>query len=357
MNSLFPMLCTLLPGEGQADGTPGNPVNKNINQQPSHNDGDLLDAYSRAVTEVVAGVGPCVVAIQVHSTQSGHNQETGGGAGSGVLVTPDGFILTNHHVIADAGRITVSLLDGKELRASIIGSDPATDTGVIRITGYTFPYAELGQIEKLKVGQLVIAMGNPLGMQNTVSTGVISALHRSIHSPAGFLIENVIQTDAAINPGNSGGPLVDSRGKIIGINTAMLYGAQGIGFAIPINTARFVLTELINHGRVRKVYLGIGTITRPVTPHMQHTLELEGTSLVEVLEIEKGSLAEKAGIKRKDCIFSINGISLSTIDELHLVLRQSIRHELLEIGIIRDGEKKYIKLRQVKGAVAFLKNR
>ena len=212
-------------------------------------DQELLDAYSRAVIKVVETVGPSVVAISIRKNRAAGRrgvQPEGAGAGSGVIITPDGFVLTNNHVVEDSDGLEVSLTDGRTFSAQVIGTDPATDLAVIRISDGSLPASELGDSDLLKVGQLVIAIGNPLGFQSTVSAGVVSALGRSLRSQSGRLIDGVIQTDVALNPGNSGGPLVDSRGRVVGINTAMIYMAQGISFAIPINTASWVVTELVN---------------------------------------------------------------------------------------------------------------
>ena len=344
MNTLISFLYSLIPADSAA-------AEQTQKEDVNPHDGDLLDAYSQAVIRVVDTVGPCVVSIKVEGmSRSGYNGQQNG-AGSGVLFTPDGFILTNHHVIAGAKRILVDTLDGKEYEAVVIGSDKATDIGVIRITGTKFPLASLGTSDDLKVGQLAIAIGNPLGMQNTVSTGVISALQRSMRSTSGDLIENVIQIDAAINPGNSGGPLLDSRGTVIGINTAMIYGAQGIGFSIPINTARYVLTELIRYGFVRRLRLGIGGINRPITPHICHAMDLKGPTIVEILDVEKDSIAHKLGVRKRDCIFSIDDEQVTNLDELSLALNKYRMGKTIRIGIISNGEKIYKKIRPVVQSV------
>ncbi|MDX9802033.1 MAG: trypsin-like peptidase domain-containing protein [Spirochaetia bacterium] len=303
----------------------------------------LLDAYSAAVTGVVEKTGPSVVSIQVKKNKNDLNRKESG-SGSGVIFTPDGFILTNHHVISGSGEIEVSMLDGRRIPASVIGSDPSTDIGVVRISTTDIQEAELGFSDKLKVGQLAIAIGNSLGLQNTVSAGVISALDRSMRSPSGDLIVNVIQSDTAINPGNSGGPLTDSQGRVIGINTAIVYQAQGIGFAIPVNTARFVLSELISHGRVRRIRLGILAANRKISPHIQHAMDISTPSLVEITHVEEGSLAEKAGLSVRDCIYSINSIPVSSIDDLNIALSKIVREKYIEIGIITNGSKALKKL-------------
>lgn len=325
---LFMLNTLLIPETSQIQGKGQSPVPEDPGLT---SDSGLLDAYSRAVTGVVETVGPSVVSVHIRKPVPGD--------GSGVIFTPDGFILTNHHVISKAEEIEVTLLDGRSVQASLIGSDPSTDLGILRISLPEIVPAELGSSDTLRVGQLVIALGNPFGLSNTVSTGVISALERSIRGPSGHLIASVIQSDAAINPGNSGGPLTDSSGRVIGINTAMIQRAQGIGFAIPVNTARFVLTEILNHGRVRRIQLGIMAANRPITPHIKHAMGLETSSLIEILRLEKNSIADKAGLKPRDCIYSIKGTSVGTIDDLHLALSEVARREELEIGIISGGRK------------------
>ena len=219
-------------------------------QPPAEDEHELLDAYSRAVIDVVDRVGPSVVRIDAR-TRKGSRR---GGSGSGVVVAPDGLILTNSHVVADAGRLDVTTIDGRVLAARVVGDDPDTDLALARVdAALTLPPAVLGDSKKLRRGQLVIAIGNPLGFESTVTTGVVSALGRSLRARTGRLIEDLIQTDAALNPGNSGGPLVSSRGEVVGINTAVILGAQGICFAVASNTASFVLCELVRHGRVRAV--------------------------------------------------------------------------------------------------------
>ena len=223
-------------------------------------DDSLLDAYSQAVIRAVKKVGPSVVHVHVRRSQPSNTPRPAQGTeatGSGVVITPDGYCVTNSHVVEGANVFTATSADGSRFNADLIGQDPATDLALLRIQASGLPIAELGDSDSLKVGQLAIAIGNPLGFQNTVTAGVISALGRSLRSRTGRLIENIIQTDAALNPGNSGGPLVDSRGLVIGINTAIIPDAQGICFAVPVNTLRWVLTSIIRDGRVIRAYLGI----------------------------------------------------------------------------------------------------
>jgi S1-C subfamily serine protease len=311
----------------------GNGGSRNRDQD---SDRELLDAYSRAVTNVVETVGPSVVAINIKQRRAA-SRSGGEGSGSGVIITPDGFVLTNNHVVENSDALEVSLTDGRTFPAQIIGTDPATDLSVIRISDGSLPTSELGDSDLLKVGQLVIAIGNPLGFQSTVSAGVVSAVGRSLRSQAGRLIDGVIQTDVALNPGNSGGPLVDSRGRVIGINTAMIYMAQGISFAIPINTARWVVTELVMHGKVRRAYLGIGAQIRPVNRRIQHNLALDTPTVVEVVTVETNGPAERAGLERGDCIFSLNETQVATVDDLHRLLSKWPPATPLTVKLLRSG--------------------
>lgn len=298
---------------------------------------ELLDAYSNAVTSVVDRVEPAVVAISVMRKGKPHQGDMEG-AGSGVIIAPDGFILTNNHVVENVSRVEVKLTDGRTIPAQLLGTDPATDLAVVRAAANGLPIAELGDSDQLRVGQLVIAIGNPLGFQGTVSTGVISALGRSLRSQDGRLIENVIQTDAALNPGNSGGPLVDSRSRVIGINTAMIFMAHGISFAIPINTAKWVVGELVTHGRVRRAYLGIAAQTRPVARFQQDQLELEAPTVVQVVSVEKDGPAHKAGIREGDILLALNGQRISSIDELHQLLTRWQPASPAGVTLLRRGK-------------------
>jgi S1-C subfamily serine protease len=330
------------PGSGNGDLPKG--------AKPS--DLELLDAYSRAVTRVVETVGPTVVAISVRKARAGGRSgiDPGAeGAGSGVLITPDGFVLTNNHVVEDSNGLEVSLTDGRTFSAQVIGTDPATDLAVIRISDGSLPATELGDSDLLKVGQLVIAIGNPLGFQSTVSAGVVSALGRSLRSQSGRLIDGVIQTDVALNPGNSGGPLVDSRGRVVGINTAMIYMAQGISFAVPINTARWVVTELVMHGKVRRAYLGIGAQSRPVNRRIQHSLELSAPAVVEVINIEKNGPAQRAGLQPGDYIFCLNENQVGTVDDLHRLLSKWPPGTPLELKLLRRGRVEVFRITPLEG--------
>ena len=245
-------------------------------------DADLLDAYSQAVIHVVETVSPAVISV------SGRGDDGRGGSGSGFLVTPDGYAITNSHVVNDRPQLAAETTDGDRLRVELVGDDPATDLAVIRLAASGLPHAQLGDSDALRVGQLVIAMGSPLGLQSTVSTGVVSALGRSMRGRDGRLIENVIQHAAPINPGNSGGPLVDSRGFVVGINTAIIVMAQGLGFAIPSSTAEWVLSEILTHGRVRRRQLGIVAQVTRLPRALVRELDLLADQGVEVREVARG---------------------------------------------------------------------
>jgi S1-C subfamily serine protease len=277
---------------------------------------EVLDAYSRAVVSVVDAVGPAVVSIATgHRPDAGRPGPTG--AGSGVIVAPDGYVLTNSHVVHAAGRLEVTLTDGRSLDAVIVGDDASTDLALIRLSGASLPVATLGRSASLRVGQLVVAIGNPLGFQSTVSAGVVSALGRSFRSRTGRLIDDVIQTDVALNPGSSGGPLVDSAGRVVGINTAIIAMAQGLSFAIPIDTASWVIGELLAHGRVRRAWLGLVAQTRPVERALARRLGIAGAHVVAVASVEPGGPASRAGLRAGDWVVAVDGRPVASVDELH----------------------------------------
>lgn len=311
---------------------------------PQEADLDLLDAYSRAIVKVVEEVGPAVVGISI----GGHSQRPAAeqaGAGSGVIIAPDGYILTNDHVVAQAKRLQATLEDGRTLTADVIGADPASDLAVIRVNASGLPFATLGDSAALRVGQLVIAIGNPFGFQSTVSTGVVSALGRALRSQSGRLIENIIQHSAPLNPGNSGGPLVDSRGRVVGVNTAIIMMAQGIGFAIPANTAKWVVSQLLTHGRVRRGYLGLVARQRPLERRLVRFHSLSAELAVEAISVDRRGPAAQAGLQEGDLIVAINGQPLSSVDDLHRFLAEWPIGEPVVLTIIRGLERQDLRVK------------
>ena len=283
----------------------------------SADDQALLDSYSQAVIDVVDRVGPAVVRLAVRNGDPARPGQSRGGSGSGVIVAPDGLILTNSHVAGVASRIEVTTADGQDLHARLVGDDPDTDLALIRIDELaTLPSARLGDSKRLKRGQLVIAIGNPLGFESTVTTGVVSALGRSLRSRNGRLIDDVIQTDAALNPGNSGGPLVSSQGEVVGINTAVILGAQGICFAVAANTASFVLGELVRHGRVRRAFIGIAAQQTAIPPLRRRAAGLAQDRAVIIGTVESDSAAERAGLRPGDIIIALDGVTIAGADDL-----------------------------------------
>jgi len=283
--------------------------------RPQPNDDEALDAFSRVVVQVAETIGPAVVNLR-----SGRGR--GQGSGSGILFTPDGFLLTNHHVIQGSRSVRIRLNDGRELTGRVVGADPWTDLAVVHADSSGLPFASFGDSAGLRVGQLVVAIGSPFGFESTVTAGVVSALGRTLRSITGHLVDNVIQTDAALNPGNSGGPLVDGRGRVIGINTAIIRPAQGICFAIPINMAKHILPQLMQHGRVVRGYLGLHGRGVPISPELARRYELIQTTGVEVLAVEQGGPADQAGILEEDIIVALGEQATSNIDDLHKLLTQ-----------------------------------
>ncbi len=301
-------------------------------------DADLLDAYSRAVIHVVETVGPAVVGIAVGKESLGRGPEQMG-AGSGVVIAPDGYVLTNDHVVHNASSLSVTLADGRQFTAVRVGTDPFTDLALIRADAFGLPFAGLGDSAQLRVGQLVIAIGNPFGFQSTVSTGVVSALGRALRSQQGRLIENIIQHTAPLNPGNSGGPLVDSRGHVAGVNTAIIMMAQGIGFSIPANTAKWVVSQLLSHGRVRRAYLGIAGGQRPLNRRLVRFFDLPQDQAVEVVSVDPHGPAGQAGMRPRDVIVQMNEQAIGSIDDLHHFLSAWPIGQPVELTILRDQEK------------------
>jgi S1-C subfamily serine protease len=315
----------------------------NLDDQPAvpPDDQALLDAYSRAVIDVVERVGPAVVRFDVTSDQ----ERRGGGTGSGVIVAPDGLVLTNSHVVGGATRVSATTVDGRSLTARVVGDDPDTDLALVRVDApVTLPAAPLGNSKLLKRGQLVIAIGNPLGFESTVTTGVVSALGRSLRARSGRLIDDVIQTDAALNPGNSGGPLVSSHGEVVGINTALIMGAQGICFAVASNTASFVLGELVRHGRVRRAYIGIAAQQFALSRRRRHAAGLTQESAVMVASVEPGSPAERAGLNAGDVILSLDGLVITGADDLIRVLAGDKIGRTIELEVLHNGSRRVLSL-------------
>ena len=302
---------------------------------------EILDAYSRAVMGAAEKVSPSVVNIEVQRSRPGGAEPAAGhrgGSGSGFVFTPDGFILTNSHVIQGAGGIHVTLVDGRRVPAEIIGDDPDTDLAVIRIGAPDLEPARLGDSTRLRVGQLVIAIGNPFGFQCTVTAGVVSALGRSLRSLSGRLIDSVIQTDAALNPGNSGGPLVTPSGAVIGINTAVILPAQGLCFAIPSSTARFVAAALIQHGKIRRAHIGLAGQNVILPPRLARFHHSKLSSAIRVLSVLEASPAERAGLARGDLIVEFDGQPISGIDDLHRALTQERIGVPVSLRVIRGVE-------------------
>jgi S1-C subfamily serine protease len=307
-------------------------------QQPSLaanvSDGALLDAYSQAVTRSADRVGASVVNIEVRR-RNGERQ----GSGSGFIFTPDGFALTNSHVVHNADKIEVTLADGRHPDAHVIGTDPDTDLAVIRLYAPQLRPVELGESSQVRVGQLAIAIGNPYGFQFSVTAGVVSALGRSFRASTGRLIDNVIQTDAALNPGNSGGPLVNSRGEVIGVNTAVILPAQGICFAIGIDTAKHVAAWLIKDGRIRRSYIGVGGQDVPLHRRLVRHYLLPASTAVLVISLNPDGPAGRAGVREGDMIVEFNGSAVPSIDALHKLLTAERIGIRTTLTVIRGTER------------------
>jgi S1-C subfamily serine protease len=307
---------------------------------PLPGDDELLDTYSRTVARVVEKVGPAVVNIRVHHAGPGRRPGSeSGGTGSGFVIAPDGFILTNSHVVHSADRMEVTLADGRVFGAGLTGEDPETDLAVIRVNAPQLVHARLGDSKSIRVGHIAVAIGSPFGFHQTVTAGVVSALGRSMRSQSGRLIDNVIQTDAALNPGNSGGPLANSRGEIIGVNTAIILPAQGICFAIASNTAEFVAAWLIKEGRIRRSWIGVAGQNVPIHPRVVRFHRLAVDHGVLVAGIEPGSPAARAGLREGDVIVAFGGESVTGIDELHRHLVAKAIGIPSRLTVVRHAEK------------------
>ena len=303
--------------------------------EEARSDAELLDAYSQAVTAAAERTSLSVVKIEV---EPGKNRQ--GGTGSGFVFTPDGFILTNSHVVQPGGALKVMLPDGRRLEGRVAGDDPATDLAVLRVVGGDLVPAALGDSRSVKVGNLAIAIGNPFGFQCTVTAGVVSALGRSLRSTTGRLMDDIIQTDAALNPGNSGGPLVNSRGEVIGVNTATILPAQGICFAIAINTAKFVAGKLIQDGRIRRAYLGIGGQTVPLLRKVVRFHTLGQESGVLVISIENGGAGQKAGLQEGDILIGLGDEIVGGVDDLQRILTEGQVNTATTLTLLRGGTRR-----------------
>jgi S1-C subfamily serine protease len=314
-------------------------------EETSSNDGALndtgsdeaLDAYSKAVVGAVELVGPAVVSIYVGG-DPGPDEAGGrerGGAGSGVVVTPDGYVLTNEHVVQRVDEARVAFVDGRSVPAIVVGRDPVTDLAVLRAQTGALPYARLATMKPLRVGQLVVAVGNPLGFESTVSAGVVSALGRSLRSRQGRLIEGIVQHTAALNPGNSGGPLVDARGRVVGINTAIIAMAQGIGFSVPAGTAQWVLTEILTQGRVRRAYLGISVRDRPIDLRLVRALGLSVSRAIEIIARDESGPAVDSDLRPGDLIVGVNEAPVNGVDALHRHLSRWPVGSELTLDVVR----------------------
>ena len=320
-------------------------------REGSSADPALLDAYSDAVTRVAESVGPAVVRLDVKRRLRGRdargNEATHdvGGSGSGFVFTPDGLIATNSHVVSGAVEIAATFSDGQTLQASLIGDDPDTDLAVIRVAGHKLPSAPLGESRALRVGQLAVAIGNPYGFQSTVTAGVVSALGRSLRSQNGRLMDDVIQTDAALNPGNSGGPLVNSRGEVVGVNTAMILPAQGICFATAIDTAKVTVAQLLKHGRVRRARLGIAGQNLVLPRRMVRHYNLERDGAVQAASVERGGPASRAGIEQGDIIVGFAGQPVAGFDDLHRLLTEEKLGESVPVTVLRRGQRLTLEIR------------
>jgi len=316
--------------------------------EESSDDSSLLDAYSGAVIGALERVAPAVAFIEVeHGAAQGRRAARG--SGSGFLFTPDGYLLTNSHVVHGAASISVRLNDDTRSSADLVGDDPDSDLAVLRVgSPAALPYVEFGDSTRVRVGQVAIAIGNPLGYSKTVTTGVISALGRTLRAKSGRLMHDVIQTDAALNPGNSGGPLVDSKGRVIGVNTAMIPQAQAICFATGINTAKWVISQLFAHGRVRRAYIGVSGATVPIATRVVRHFALSHASAVHVLEIVPGSPAARAGVDVGDRMIAIDDEPIDGIDGLQRLLDASWIDRACELKILRRSSILSLSLRPVE---------
>jgi S1-C subfamily serine protease len=305
---------------------------------------EVLDPYSELVAQAFDRVSPAVASITARAAKGRPS-----GVGSGVLYTPDGYLLTNSHVAGSARELTATLPDGREVSATLVGDDPETDIAVLRLAGSGFAYASLGTSSALRVGQLVIAIGNPLGYQATVTAGIVSALGRSLRTRSGRLVESVIQTDAPLNPGNSGGPLVDGAGRVVGINTAIAGGAQGICFAIGIDIAANVAATLMRDGRVRRSRLGLGGQTIPLDRRVLRTLQRQVPTAILILEVQPDGPAERANLQHGDVLLDFDGASIAGLDHLHRLLTAELAAREIRVRVLRRGKLLDVTIRPMLG--------
>jgi S1-C subfamily serine protease len=318
---------------------------------PAASEVEVLDSWSRAIIQVVESVAPAVVSIVSRMTlrDDGRSVERAG-SGSGVVIAPDGYILTNSHVVQNARQVQVHFTDGSVRPAELVGEDPPTDLAALRVLAAGLPYAEIGDSNALKVGQLVIAVGNPLGLESTVSTGVVSSLGRAIRSISGRLIENIIQHTAPLNPGSSGGPLLNTRGQVVGINTAIIAAAQGIAFAIPSSTASWVLARLMTQGKVTRSFLGIAGVPRLLSRRTVRVLNLATEHAVVILEVARGGPADQAGLRTGDLLIRIGDRDVQTMDDIYRFLTEWPAGKSVKVAILRLGKRLELEVQPAEAA-------
>jgi S1-C subfamily serine protease len=313
-------------------------------------DQELLDAYSQAVIDVVERVGPAVVRVDASRRSRRSQALRQAGSGSGFVFTPDGLVLTNSHVVAGAAHVTVTTPDGRRHEADIIGDDPDTDLAVLRISAEQLSIVELGRSSTLRAGQLVVAVGHPLGLEHTVTTGVVSATGRSLRARTGRMMENIIQTDAALNPGNSGGPLVTSAAKVVGVNTAVIMGSQGLSFSVPIDTAVRVVTAILQEGHVRRAFVGVSGRNTRVPRHIARAAMLKAETGVVVESVVDGSPASRAGLAVGDVIVGLGASSIGNIDDLHRILTREAIDVRTQLVVVRNESRIELPITPVEAA-------
>jgi S1-C subfamily serine protease len=313
-------------------------------------DQDLLDAYSRAVIDVVERVGPAVVRVDASRSSRRSRGPRPAGSGSGFIFTPDGLVLTNSHVVSQATRVDVTTADGRSHLADILGDDPDTDLAVLRISADQLSLVELGRSSSLRAGQLVVAVGHPLGFEHTVTTGVVSATGRSLRSRTGRMMENIIQTDAALNPGNSGGPLVTSNARVVGVNTAVIMGSQGLSFAVPIDTAIRVVSAILQEGHVRRAFVGVSGRNTRLPRHVARAALIKVDTGVQVESVMDGSPASRAGLAVGDVIVGFGPASIASIDDLHRLLTREAIDVRTDLVIVRSGSRLELPITPIEAA-------